>query len=190
MSSFASLFAADPVNPTVGHQRLLAAPICAAALVCVVGVPSIGCGGKDSTAGSNSNGTGVSCNGADQNCQSVPYGACVGVQQAAGYCIDMSHIGATPCSSPSDCPSPLPSGTYAGAMAGPTNALCIARDGTWLTASTADAGATPGGYCAAIQTANSAGAANCTPNPCGTNGYCSYIRTATGTTVVECFWPI
>jgi hypothetical protein len=51
-------------------------------------------------------------------------------------------------------------------------------------------GAATPGYCAAVESyTDSSGAATCTPNPCGANGYCSYLHAPAGA-IVSCMWPI
>ena len=128
-----------------------------------------------------------SCNGDTEVCQSMPYGNCVEIRQAPGHCVDWSHAGATSCVSPNDCPSSLPSGSYGPSMqAEPSRAYCIGQGG-WLDG-TEDSST---GFCSAHQDAQDAtGAGTCSPNPCGPNGFCSYIVNAYGTALVWCDWPV
>jgi hypothetical protein len=147
------------------------------------------CGGKGSTADAGN--TGVSCTGQQAVCPDHPFAACVEVQDSLGHCVDWTMVGATPCpvGPDSDCPTTLPSASFPGAAAGlSTTAVCVkAAD---LQYSNTSGNGTPG-YCAAIEAFTDALAtATCTPNPCGASGYCSFLHTAAGTSVVSCMWPI
>jgi len=128
-----------------------------------------------------------SCDGTEIVCPSMAYGLCTGVQQSPGVCVNWSTIGASSCKVPSDCPTSLPAGTFSSA-AGAATPMCVKA----TTVEYSDTGASADiGYCAAMQVATDAtGAATCTPNPCGTKGYCSYVRNGAGSSYVTCTWPI
>ena len=144
-----------------------------------------GCTGAQ--CGNDAGNGGISCTGQQAVCPGHPYAACVEVQQSPGHCVDWTMVGAAPCSAgPQDCPATRPSAAFPGAPAGSSSAVCVkATDIQFST------GAASPGYCAAIQAyTDPSGAATCTPNPCGATGYCSYLHTGAGTSVVSCMWPI
>jgi len=138
-------------------------------------VVNVNCGGGGSKSG---------CTGQQAVCPGQPYAACVNVQNAPGECVDWSMVGASPCSTgPSDCPATRPSASFPGG--GSSSAVCVKETDIQF-----GAGAASPGYCAAIAAyTDSSGAATCTPNPCGTDGYCSFVHSAAGA-VVSCIWPI
>jgi hypothetical protein len=144
---------------------------------------------RKSDAGADGAGSAVTtCTGQQTVCPTVPYGLCVEVQQGLGHCVDWRYVGASPCTSgPADCHASLPTGSFTGS---PSNsfALCIKATAADLPTSLPSAGA---GTCAAQQAAiDPTGQSTCTPNPCGANGYCSYIVNQVGSSVVTCAWPI
>lgn len=131
----------------------------------------------------------VSCNGQDAVCPGHPYAVCVEVQDGLGRCLDWTLVGATPCSAgPQDCPTALPSATFPGAPAGSAAAaVCVKAADVQFSA----VGQVSPGYCAAMQAySDPTGAATCTPNPCGSTGYCSFLHPTAGGSVVSCMWPI
>ena len=157
--------------------------------------PTNAAAGSGSTAPSNA-GAGMgptaalpeptSCTGQDAVCPSMPFGLCTEVQMVLGICRDWSKSGATQCTSPLDCPATFPPGHFTTAPS-PARAICVkATDVVFTTDTSAGSG-----YCAATQTATDPdGVADCTTNPCGGTGYCSYVRDKSGTTVVSCTWPV
>jgi len=143
------------------------------------------CGGSEST--NDAGGGGVTCTGQQAVCPGHPYAACVEVQDSPGRCVDWTMVDASPCSTgPDECPAALPSASFPGAAAGSALPVCVkASDIQFST------GAASPGYCAAYQAyTDPSGTATCSPNPCGATGYCSYVHTAAGTSVVSCMWPL
>jgi hypothetical protein len=143
---------------------------------------SVSCGGGGSK---TDGGPGdIACNGQQAVCPGHPYAACVNVNDSLGQCVDWSMVGASACSTgPSDCPATRPSASFPGA--GTSTAVCVKETDVQFAT-----GAASPGYCAAFQAyTDSSGAATCSPNPCGTGGYCSFVHSAAGS-VVSCMWPI
>ena len=137
--------------------------------------------------GSDAGSGGTPCTGQQAICPGHPYAACVAVQGALGHCVDWTMVGATACSTgPQDCPATLPSASFPGSPVGTASAVCVKTSEVQFST-----GAASPGYCAAVQSyTDSTGVATCTPNPCGATGYCSFIHTNAGTSIVSCMWPV
>jgi hypothetical protein len=156
-------------------------------------VANVSCGAGKGSAADAGDGGGpvpdagnVTCTGQQAVCAGHPFAACVEVQQALGRCVDWSMVGASSCpNGPADCTATLPSASFPASAGSSTSAVCVKE--TSIQFST---GAATPGYCAAVESyTDSSGAATCTPNPCGANGYCSYLHAPAGA-IVSCMWPI
>ena len=150
----------------------------------------VACGSSSSGADGGGNGlptSGPRCTGASATeCASVPYGACVAVQQAPGFCVDWSTLGATPCPhGPSDCPAALPAPDVFATGTPGTDVACVTTSGLEF------GDGKDAGYCASFAYARvPGGVVRCNPNPCRRGGYCSGIVNANGEAVMECLDPI
>src|SRR4051812_27311311 len=146
---------------------------------------NVRCGGNGSPSEAADGGT--SCTGQEAVCPGHPYGVCVEVQQSLGHCLDWTTVGATACSTgPEDCPTNLPAATFSSTTAAMASAVCVKASEVLFSTGTASPG-----YCAAYASyIDPTGASTCTPNPCGANGYCSFVHATAGNAVVSCLWPL
>ena len=147
-------------------------------------------GGGTSAGDGGSSGTGAQCTGREDSCAGTPYGVCTNVRQAPGTCVDWSTVGASPCVGAQDCDGVFPKASFTTGE-GTGQAACVTAEGVLQFGGLIAPDEPQPGFCFAFEDfIDESGEASCDPDPCGAEGFCSWLVNNRGMALVECVWPI
>ncbi len=133
---------------------------------------------------------GAQCNGREGSCAGTPYGVCTNVRQGPGRCVDWSTVGASPCVGAQDCDGVFPKASFTTGE-GTGQAACVTAEGVLQFGGLIAPDEPQPGFCFAFEGfIDESGEASCDPDPCGAEGFCSWLVNNRGMALVECMWPI